>query len=71
MVLSRSHMDESAMESEYYESAEVMAIPSHKWLLDQLPTLPQFDAIKHDACAALRQVRITILKILGFFSYME
>ena len=56
MVLAKTHMDDTAMETEYYESAEVMAIPSHKWLLDQLPTIPQFDAIKPQACAALRQV---------------
>jgi hypothetical protein len=56
MVLSKSHMDESVMEMEYYESPEVMAIPSHKWLLSQLPSIPHFENIRTHICDALREV---------------
>ena len=59
MVLSKSHInhldDEEEMEVEERGLADIIS-PAHHWLLNQLPSLPQFPAVKAQACAALRQV---------------
>ena len=57
LVLSKSHLQggtEEEMEVEDSEAARV--IPTHKWLLDQLPRVPHFAAINPAVCATLRQV---------------
>ena len=56
MVLARDHIDEEDSPMEVEEIPAVTVIPSHRWLLEQLPSLPQFDAIKQATCATLRSV---------------
>ncbi|KAK2152727.1 hypothetical protein LSH36_320g00001 [Paralvinella palmiformis] len=56
MVLSKDQLDvriDEPMDLDDNPAAAV--IPSHKWLLEQLPFIPQFSAVKPQACAALRQ----------------
>ena len=64
MVLSKSHLSQ-LMPAEEDEDSDVMEvdenpataiIPSHRWLLELLPSLPQFKSIKETVCSALRQV---------------
>ena len=58
MVLSKNvatDLDDCAMETD--ELSPLAAIlPGHAWLLDQLPALHHFEAIKMEACLALRSV---------------
>ena len=65
MVLAKDQLDVQIEEPmEVDENPSVTAIPTHKWLLEQLPSLPQFTAVKPQACAALRQVRQTLYLII-------
>ncbi len=57
LVLSKSHIQEDPL----CESMDVDANPatniltSHEWLLEQLPALPQFSAVRSQVCIILRQ----------------
>ena len=55
MVLSRSEIDRGAPEGMDVDIG--CPVPSHAWLLEQLPSLPQFSVVKEAACSALREVR--------------
>ncbi len=69
MVLARSHLD-SDSEDEPIEiddddvDVAVRVLPQHRWLLEQLPKLPQFNATKKQACSILRQVSISVMCFL-------
>ena len=68
MVLSKDQLDvriDEPMDLDDNPAAAV--IPSHKWLLEQLPFIPQFSAVKPQACAALRQVFWFYVSIQMYF----
>ncbi|XP_064630438.1 integrator complex subunit 1-like isoform X2 [Lineus longissimus] len=52
MVLSRSHLDSG--EGMVCDNVGLM-IPTHQWLLTQLPVIPHFDMVRSKVCNALRQ----------------
>lgn len=56
MVLLRPSTAEESASSASISKGIIPALACHRWLLEQLPSLPQFDAIKIQACLALRHV---------------
>ena len=61
MVIAKTHTQqqddlfpEPAMEVDKHPASAVL--PKYKWLLEELPPLPQFDTVCRDVCAILRQV---------------
>lgn len=72
MVLLKPSADESASSASNSKGI-IPALTCHRWLLEQLPSLPQFDAIKIQACLALRHVcasrRCSVIYLLGFNNF--
>jgi len=60
-------VDVSPMALEINNAA--VLLPSHRWLLEQLPLLPLFELVKMNVCTALRHVNSLFL--VGYFVYWE
>ena len=59
MVLSKTmleYVDLSPMVVDANSAA--LLLPSHRWLLEQLPSLPLFELVKMNVCIALRHVSV-------------
>ena len=62
MVLSKSMLENSDLSPmDIDANAFATLLPSHRWLLEQLPSLPLFQLVKTNVCASLRQVREYII----------